>query len=286
MKTKETNLLGCMWTCMTPNLVPKNQELNIMGAEQSGSGGPNGFRGQNRPDATIAPTHKAQDTGDNTSSNPPTPAGVLCGNYVRLFGSAHSKFHATRGIPTEKTNIPSKKNVEFFCKSPNPNDSVHNDEVIPAVIYEPCKDLNEESFEASDSSVDYVNQVNKALGDEAESSKKRDECWLSRCVQLEQPEMMQNILARKVVVNQASVKLSVLSGDEPTLMDANDEKETEKTGREINLAELVNPCDDMRNKREDRRASKRLQQHLVMSVGPAQVADSKKRNMEGNISSS
>jgi hypothetical protein len=123
---------------------------------------------------------------------------------------------------------------------------VDGEEAIPAAVYEP-----------SDSSDDFQIQVERALGDEAESSKAHENVWLARC-ELSH-EVIQNNGSHETITNgfclneiesqsDSSNKLVTIL---PTPLEG-------KTVEEMDLTNLVNPTEKMLEAREERRWSKRV----------------------------
>jgi hypothetical protein len=104
------------------------------------------------------------------------------------------------------------------------------DEAIPAANYE-----------SSESSDDFQLQVDNVLGDEAESSKRRSSVWLARC------DLLQK------------------SNENTELQETSMQKEMEEQNMSEDVAQegpdltkLINPCEQMKEGRQERRWSERL----------------------------
>ncbi|CAN6179483.1 unnamed protein product [Urochloa humidicola] len=140
--------------------------------------------------------------------------------------------------------------------------SQEDGEIIPAATYEPSKDHDEDDFdERSERSDDYATKAFKILGSEAESSRAREEFWLARCD-----------------------KISPVKGgpaDRDTVFE-NKEGDGEEHSV-LNVEKLINPVEEMRKQREDRRYSARIQSHSA-GVQEEQAKAGKKRSFEGTRS--
>lgn len=185
-----------------------------------------------------------------------------------------------------------------------------DEEVIPAATYEPNRDVNE--VESGESSDEYEIQVNNVLGDRCESSKRREDFWFARCESMATPKMVQQIKldgmnAKKSTVflfeqsdtpmestpttTQADVsKMLLAPTTSPNRTAVLISKFTESEDKDaptcekfsLNLKKLENPCNLLKMKRCERRASERPQMNLSGEGSQASLDSTKKRSLEGN----
>ena len=177
------------------------------------------------------------------------------GSPIKLSSSAPGKFNfAIHNVVSKMKNkqdlLPGESQQD-----PNSLTSLSQDEVIPAATYDPRGEADAEvSEENSDTSCDYEREVMKVMGSDAESSKKREHLFMARCTQFESEESLHKVLHKPLP-----------SGKSATI-----------EGIPLDLSKLVNPCDDIKAKRFERRTSERIQKNMVVEKS------SNKRSLEGN----
>ncbi|RLN09612.1 hypothetical protein C2845_PM11G08710 [Panicum miliaceum] len=145
--------------------------------------------------------------------------------------------------------------------SKNAKEEDDDEGVIPAATYEP-----------SDSSEDYPSQVNKIMGDGAESSRQRDAFWMSN-VEVNIHEQNQLPL-KKEKISKSAVVITELFG-------ADHEKESQGLDKPSGVEAALHPCEMLQQARDNRRWSERaLNKMMKNSKHDGGDDTSKKRNVE------
>ncbi|CAN6361149.1 unnamed protein product [Urochloa humidicola] len=138
-------------------------------------------------------------------------------------------------------------------------------EVIPAAMYEPSNDTNDEDSEdVSGGSNALANEVFHYLSGQEGTSKTNNHIWLTRCEYAEETGNVDNIGR----MTQEGI----------------DGEEEDKTTSEINMEELINPCEQMKQQREQRRWSQRIQKDKMEKLMKMASGSNKKRTLEGTSS--
>jgi cellobiose-specific phosphotransferase system component IIB len=121
---------------------------------------------------------------------------------------------------------------------------VDEDEAIPAATYEP-----------SDTSDDFQIQVNRVIGEEAESSKANNNRWLARC------DLMNTLGGEAIMPNEMTLKRKKMRCEEKN-QETEITKHTENEGgeklEELDLSKLINPSKKMMEERKERIWSERI----------------------------
>ena len=139
------------------------------------------------------------------------------------------------------------------------------DEAIPAATYQPGGELSEDDDSAS--SEDFEKSVHQMLDKGKNiSSNTRTEMW-------------NMVLDQSVVPATKSPFPDTLQNDKSAVEGGKVE------GENLDLSKLINPCEMMRNQREDRRWSQRIQQKPQEGASPGSIKlkeKAKKRSLSGN----
>ena len=111
--------------------------------------------------------------------------------------------------------------------------------------------------------------MNKIIGDQAESSIRRGILGLAEC--------------EFTIIQMKASDLFTLNSEDTLNVPTGEPKSTENTctilkTHDINLKELINPCDKMKSLRTERRMSERLQANIMK---PMDNPSSLKRNLQG-----
>jgi len=161
-----------------------------------------------------------------------------------------------------------------FEENVNDDKLYHNqldEEIIPAATYEPANDMEkEDSNEESEDSDNYENQVQKYLGAEKGISQVAETHLMASCLMGEEAEMINQVMFENACNRTSGVKISEIQNDTLVNTDpaascksdpgSNGCPTTKGDMLGIDVTELLNPCDMMREMRKERRTSKRLQQ--------------------------
>jgi hypothetical protein len=168
------------------------------------------------------------------------------------------------------------------CSEENPAVPL-DEEVIPAATYDPNNDVDkEDSSEDSGPSDDYAAQVKKVFGSAAGSSKSTESHWMAGDSLDANLGQITHALLESAKQRSSSVKITELHGE--LSINENDSGvhgETQVAG-DINMKELLNPCDMLRSLREERRASERIQKGMMEAGSKLDHPANKKRSLEGN----
>jgi len=138
------------------------------------------------------------------------------------------------------------------------------EEAIPAATYVP--ENEEEYSDNSGSSADFEGQVNQIIGDNVESSTRRENLGMAEC------EYSVNPMKSHSLFTIHSEGTS--SGKPMTTMVPGNNLENQ----DINLKELLNPCEMMKAQRTERRTSERIQEDIKKTMGNS---SSQKRSLQG-----
>jgi len=185
--------------------------------------------------------------------------------YTKLCTSSHGKVNLTKG--SEKG-----KNPEGMSELKGGNNELPKlsnmdmEEAIPAATYEP-----------SDSSDDFQTQVNRVLGNDTGSSKPNN-IWLARCDQMEPADNPSAFFANSNVITGSTVKITELNSEGDPISTEIQIEGGNGTSNELDVTKVSDPSVKLREEREDRRHSQRLQEKLVLPVKNT----GKKRSSEGN----
>ncbi|KAG2582645.1 hypothetical protein PVAP13_6KG185730, partial [Panicum virgatum] len=222
---------------------------------------------------------KEYETPKNTNKVNPDKGGndkggsCKCGgDLVRLINSAQSKINSAMNNVVFK--LTSSKENDDSKKVPA-NDTLSQEETIPAATYDPKGDKNgnEDSYDTSEDSCDYVNEIQKVLGSDAESSKRNEDVFMARCSQLDPTESMMR--------SATHILKNVLPVENPLAAYANDGSKTHGEG-DIDMKNLTNLVEVMKAQRLECRTSERLSKNLKTADICSFGETSKKRNLEGN----
>ncbi|KAG2638230.1 uncharacterized protein LOC120658616 [Panicum virgatum] len=137
------------------------------------------------------------------------------------------------------------------------------EEAILAATYVP--ENEEEYSDNSGSSADFEGQVNQIIGDNVESSTRRENLGMAEC------EYSVNPMKSHSLFTIHSEGTS--SGKPMTTMVPGNNLENQ----DINLKELLNPCEMMKAQRTERRTSERIQEDIKKTMGNS----SQKRSLQG-----
>jgi len=193
----------------------------------------------------------------------------------RIFASAPGKIsYASKHASTQE--CARAHDLKGKGNNASVNINLSEEDVIPVAIYEPSKDLNEEdSLDTSKYSEDFESKVNKALGDEAESSKNREVHWFADCGLVSTGDVTQSIFLNKTILPPSVKIFEILEVNEFQQCSEKDAPSQNavsglrRCGQQqvhsegvLDLQLLENPCEKMKKQRQERRASERLQNNL------------------------
>ena len=219
-------------------------------------------------------------------------ASMECWPPLRGVESAPGKINLNKGMGlgnAQKRKISFEENV-------NDDKLYHNqldEEIIPAATYEPANDMEkEDSNEESEDSDNYENQVQKYLGAEKGISQVAETHLMASCLMGEEAEMINQVMFENACNRTSGVKISEIQNDTLVNTDpaascksdpgSNGCPTTKGDMLGIDVTELLNPCDMMREMRKERRTSKRLQQTRTEGGGKQQGKICEKGSTEGN----
>ena len=152
-------------------------------------------------------------------------------------------------------------------------------EILPAATYDPSGDGEVNSGDSSGDSEDFANKVSKVMDGDADSSKNNAGVWLASC-EIDLATRTNEILLHKDVTKQISFLDNTEREAQVPLLTQSPEGITSKDIT-VDFQNLVNPCKKLKDMREERRSSNRLQEAMTGDTLLHSVAGGKKRAAEG-----
>ncbi|CAN6295504.1 unnamed protein product [Urochloa humidicola] len=140
-----------------------------------------------------------------------------------------------------------------------PVDMEEEGEIIPAATYVPFKDSADDSEDNSD---EYGRQVQNFLGSEAESSRANEQAWLARCEW--------RVDESTKVDNEINLDRSV------KITEVDEDNNTHPRDSELDVEKLINPCEMLKQQREERRWSSRVQMMVDDKLMNKQLEEGRK----------